>query len=36
MILIQTTEQAAVQLANDSLLSHLGGLEAWLRPLLHW
>jgi len=34
--LIQTTEQAAVQLANDSLLSHLGGLEAWLRPLLHW
>ena len=36
MILIQTTEQAAVQLANNSLLSHLGGLEAWLRPLLHW
>ena len=36
MILIQITEQAAVQLANDSLLSHLGGLEAWLRPLLHW
>ena len=36
MILIQTTEQAAVQLAGDSLLSHLGGLEAWLRPLLHW
>jgi stearoyl-CoA desaturase (delta-9 desaturase) len=36
MILIQTTEQAAVQLANDSLLSHLGGLEAWLRPVLHW
>ncbi len=36
MILIQTTEQVAVGLAGNSLLSQLGGFEAWLRPLLHW
>ena len=34
--LIQTSEQAAVQTAADGLLSHLGFMETWVRPVLHW
>ena len=34
--MIQITEQVADQIAGESLLSHLGAMEAWVRPLLHW
>ena len=34
--MIQITEQVAGQIAGESLLSHLGAMEAWVRPLLHW